>query len=159
MQHGAAHGLTDYGLFALNSLRMEKAFHGAAELTNEVTLPEAGVMRFCKLDKKSFIGKDATVAAANAPLRWQCTYLEVEADGENDGNGNEGVLSMTGERIGVVSSIAYGHRVGKLLAFAYVQTQHAAAGGEVQVVIMGQPRKATVLAKPVYDADNQKPRA
>lgn len=159
MQHGAAHGLTDYGLFALNSLRMEKAFHGAAELTNEVTLPEAGVMRFCKLDKKSFIGKDATVAAANAPLRWQCAYLEVEEDGENDGNGNEGVLSMTGERIGVVSSIAYGHRVGKLLAFAYVQTQHAAAGGEVQVVIMGQPRKATVLAKPVYDADNQKPRA
>ncbi|NDI02925.1 MAG: FAD-dependent oxidoreductase, partial [Rhodobacteraceae bacterium] len=40
---GEAHGIQDYGSFAMNSLRMEKAFKGAGELTNEVTLAEADV--------------------------------------------------------------------------------------------------------------------
>ncbi|MEM1160819.1 MAG: FAD-dependent oxidoreductase, partial [Pseudomonadota bacterium] len=43
---GEPHGLADYGSFAMNAMRMEKAFKGAGELTNEVTLPEADVMRF-----------------------------------------------------------------------------------------------------------------
>jgi dimethylglycine dehydrogenase len=36
---GAAHGIVDYGSFAMNVMRMEKGFKGAGELTNEVTLP------------------------------------------------------------------------------------------------------------------------
>ena len=49
-------------------MRMEKMFKGAGELTNEVTLPEADVMRFVKMDK-TFIGKDVSqisVAQAEA---------------------------------------------------------------------------------------------
>ena len=51
---GAGHGLTNYGSFAMNALRMEKGFKGAGELTNEVTLPEAGVMRFVDPNKAFF---------------------------------------------------------------------------------------------------------
>jgi dimethylglycine dehydrogenase len=47
---GEAHGIADYGSFAMNAMRMEKGFPGAGELTNEVTLPEANVMRFVKTD-------------------------------------------------------------------------------------------------------------
>jgi dimethylglycine dehydrogenase len=36
---GEAHGIADYGSFAMNVMRMEKGFKGAGELTNEVTLP------------------------------------------------------------------------------------------------------------------------
>ena len=55
-QAGEAYNIMDYGSFAMNSMRMEKMFKGAGELTNEVTLPEADVMRFVNLDK-NFTGK------------------------------------------------------------------------------------------------------
>ena len=62
---GEAYGITDYGSFAMNAMRMEKMFKGAGELTNEVTLPEADVMRFVRLDN-DFVGKAATEASAQA---------------------------------------------------------------------------------------------
>jgi len=154
---GKAHGLVNYGSFAMNAMRMEKGFKGAGELTNEVTLPEADVMRFVKLDKE-FRGKAATEQAAAKPLRWVCVYLAVEADGCSDGNGGEAVLA-DGRQVGTVSSIAYGHAVGKLLAFAYVKPAHATPGTRLDVVIMGEPRAATVLSQPAYDAESLLPRA
>ncbi len=57
---GRAHGVAHYGSFAMNAMRMEKMFKGAPELTNEVTLPEAGMMRFVRLDKPGgFVGDEA----------------------------------------------------------------------------------------------------
>ena len=154
---GKAHGLVNYGSFAMNAMRMEKAFKGAGELTNEVTLPEADVMRFVKLDK-DFRGKAATEASLANPLRFVCVYLEVADDGKSDGNGGEAVLAG-GKQIGTVSSIAFGHGVGKLLAFAYVKAGHAKPGTELEVVVMGTPRAATVLDEPAYDAASLKPRS
>jgi glycine cleavage system aminomethyltransferase T len=57
---GAAHGLADYGSFAMNVMRMEKGFKGAGELTNEVTLAEADVLRFARTDK-DYLGRDKTL--------------------------------------------------------------------------------------------------
>ena len=75
---GEAHGIQDYGSFAMNSLRMEKAFKGAGELTNEVTLAEADVLRFAR-NENDYIGKDKTLNADD--MRWVCAYLEIEPDG------------------------------------------------------------------------------
>ena len=47
-------GIANYGSFAMNVMQMEKGFKGAGELTVEVTLPEAGVMRFVNLEKGDF---------------------------------------------------------------------------------------------------------
>ena len=69
----------NFGSYALNSMRLEKEFHASSELTNEVTLPEAGVTRFLNLDKGKFIGRDPTVQSANSPLKWKCVCLEVDA--------------------------------------------------------------------------------
>ena len=154
---GKPHGLANYGSFAMNAMRMEKAFKGAGELTNEVTLPEAGVMRFVRLDK-DFRGKAGTQAALARPLRWVCAYLEVADDGRSDGNGGEAVLAG-GRQVGTVSSIAFGHVVGKLLAFAYVRPEVAAPGTALEVVIMGEPRSARVLAEAAYDPESALPRA
>ncbi len=153
---GNAHGMVAYGSFAMNVMRMEKAFKGAGELTNEVTLPEAGVMRFVRMDKE-FRGKAATADALQRPLRWACSYLELDDDGRSDGNGGEAVLAG-GRQIGTISSIAFGHSVGKLLAFAYVEAELAAPGSELQVLIMGEPRSARVLAEAAYDPQNRLPR-
>lgn len=153
---GEPHGIADYGSFAMNAMRMEKAFKGAGELTNEVTLPEADVMRFVKMDKE-FVGKEATEASLHSDLPWICAYLSIEPDGKADGNGGEAVL-LNGEVVGTTSSVAYGHAAQTILAFAYVKPVAAKPGTELEVVIMGQPRKATVLAEPAYDPESLKPR-
>ncbi|MEM6497420.1 MAG: aminomethyltransferase family protein, partial [Pseudomonadota bacterium] len=154
---GEAHGIADYGSFAMNSMRMEKAFKGAGELTNEVTLPEADVMRFVKLDKGEFLGKEQTQASLDSKLPWICAYLSIDADGDVDGNGSEAVL-LNGQSVGLTSSVAYGHTVGSILAFAYVKPEVAVPGTEVEVVLLGEPRKARILGEAAYDPENIKPR-
>ena len=154
---GENHGITDYGSFAMNTMRMEKGFKGAGELTNEVTLPEADVMRFVKLDKGEFMGRAATLASLDDALPWVCAYLSIDSDGEVDGNGSEAVL-MSGNPVGLTSSVAYGHTVGKILAFAYVAPEAAQPDTELTVMLLGQPRRARVLAAPAYDPENRRPK-
>ncbi|MEQ8666748.1 MAG: FAD-dependent oxidoreductase [Rhodospirillales bacterium] len=155
---GETYGIADYGSFAMNAMRMEKMFKGAGELTNEVTLPEADVMRFVKMDKGDFVGKAPTQASIDGDLPWVCAYLEIEPDGIIDGHGGEAVL-LNGEVVGSTSSVAYGHSVGKILAFAYIKPKAAAVGTDLEVVIAGEPRAARVLGEPAYDPENLLPRA
>ena len=161
-QAGSAHGITNYGSFAMNAMRMEKGFKGAGELTNEVTLPEADVMRFVNLDTGEFIGRNATLASQQAAdagnLPWICTYLAIDGDGISDGHGGEAVL-QDGVVVGATSSVAYGHSVGKGLAFAYLKPQAATPGTALEVVIMNSPRPAVVLGEPAYDPQNIRPRS
>jgi hypothetical protein len=63
----------------MNVMRMEKGFKGAGELTNEVTLAEADVLRFARTDK-DYLGRDQTLNTDDRP--WVCAYLEIEPDGE-----------------------------------------------------------------------------
>ncbi len=151
---GAPLGLADYGSFAMNAMRMEKGFKGAGELTNEVTLAEADVLRFARSDK-AYLGRDVTL---NSDPRWVCAYLEIEPDGEIDGHGGEAVL-LEGRVVGATASVAFGPTVGKILAFAYVAPQAATPGTALEVVIHGQPRAARVLAEPAYDPHSLLPRS
>ncbi len=154
---GRDHGIVNYGSFAMNIMRMEKMFKGAGELTNEVTLPEADVMRFVKLDK-DFVGKPATVESQNQPLKWCCAYLSIEPDGVNDGHGGEAVL-QNGDVVGTIASIVYSPTVDKVLAFAYLKPEAASSDTSLTVVIAGHARAAMVLTEAAYDPLNEKPKA
>lgn len=151
---GEAHGIQDYGSFAMNSLRMEKAFKGAGELTNEVTLAEADVLRFAR-NETDYIGKDKTLNTDG--MRWVCAYLEIEPDGVEDGHGGEPIM-VDGMVMGSTASVAYGHTVGKILAFAYVRPEVNVAGKEVSVLIAGEPRAARILGDAAYDPTSALPR-
>jgi len=150
---GEPHGIADYGSFAMNVMRMEKGFKGAGELTNEVTLAEAGVLRFARTDKE-YLGKAKTL---NTDLPWICAYLEIEPDGEIDGHGGEAVM-LDGRVVGSTASVAYGYTVGKILAFAYIKPEAAKPGTSLQVVVHGKPRAARVLGEPAYDPESLLPR-
>lgn len=154
---GRQYRIVDYGSFAMNAMRMEKMFKGASELTNEVTLPEADVMRFVRLDKARFVGKAATEASSKGKIPWICAYLAIESDGVHDGQGGEPVL-LEGELVGSTTSVAFGHAVGKILAFAYVNPVAAEPGTVLQVLIAGESRDAVVLGEPAYDPENARPR-
>lgn len=150
---GEPHGITDYGSFAMNAMRMEKGFKGAGELTNEVTLAEADVLRFARTDKE-YLGKELTL---NPDLRWVCAYLEIEPDGKADGHGGEAVM-LEGKVVGSSASVVFGPTVGKILAFAYIAPHAAQPGTALEVVIHGAPRAARVLGAPAYDPHSDLPR-
>jgi len=153
---GEPYGIADYGAFTMNALRLEKAFKGAGELTNEVTLPEADVMRFVSLDKGDFLGRAQTIAGRE-PVPWICAYLEIEPDGLWDGNGGEAVR-MDGVVVGATSSVAYSHTLGTILAFAYVKPQAARPGTELEVFLNERWRPARVRGEAAYDPENLLPR-
>ena len=150
---GEPHKIADYGSFAMNVMRMEKGFKGAGELTNEVTLAEADVLRFARTDK-DYLGRDKTL---NTDLPWICAYLEIEPDGKSDGHGGEAVM-QGGQIIGSTASMAFGPTVGKTLAFAYIKPEAAKPGTALEVVIHGVARNARVLGEPAYDPQSLKPR-
>jgi len=158
---GEAHGIADFGAYALNSLRLEKAYKGwGAELTNEITMIEADMERFVRMDKGEFVGRAALARRKEEGIALTCVYLRVE-DGDSDPRGNEPVYeSGGGERVvGVSTSGGYGYAVGQTLAFAYVEPALAAPGSRVELEMLGQRRGAEVLAEPVYDPANQRLRA
>jgi dimethylglycine dehydrogenase len=150
---GGAHGIIDYGSFAMNVMRMEKGFKGASELTNEVTLAEADVLRFARADKE-YLGREKTL---NTDLPWVCAYLEIEPDGKVDGHGGEAV-KLDGKVVGSTTSVVYGQTIGKILAFAYIKPKAAKPNTVLSVTIHGKPRAARVLGEPAYDPLNLKPR-
>ena len=145
---GQAFGIANYGLYAVNSMRIEKGYKAwSTELTNELTMLEADMSRFINFNKGDFVGKAATLA--QAPRSFKIVYTQVEA-ADTDARGGEPVLH--GDRcIGVTTSGAYGHRVKKSLAFACVEPQFAAPDSVFDVLIQGERRRATVLAQAAYD--------
>ena len=93
-------------------------------------------------------------------MPWVCAYLSIETGGDYldaDGHGGEAVL-MGGKVVGSTSSVAYGHSVGSLLAFAYIKPEAAAPGTALEVVVMNEVRGATVLGEATYDPQNLLPR-
>jgi len=56
----------------------------------------------------------------------------------------------------VVTSGAFGFRVNKSLAFAYVNSGLAKEETELYIEIQGQKRKAKILNFPAYDPENKK---
>jgi dimethylglycine dehydrogenase len=157
MAAGEAHGIRLFGTYAMNSLRMEKAYRAwGGELTNEVTMVAADMERFVDLGKE-FTGRVATLRAGQEGSPIKLIYLSVEA-ADSDCYGNEPVYR--GDRlVGVTTGGAYGHRVEQSLAFAYVEPAFAAAGETFDILMMGTRRKARALAQPAWDARNERIRA
>ncbi len=150
-------GIADFGLYAMNSLRIEKAYKGwGAELTNEITPVEADTMRFVKLDH-AFTGRAAVEAALANGVATHLVYLDVDAV-DFDVAGGEPVFAG-GEPVGVTTSGGYGHHTGRSLAFAFVGAGHEAPGTVLEVALLGERRSATVMAAPVWDPANTRLRA
>ena len=152
---GETFGIANYGLYAVNTMRMEKAYKAwGSELTNELTMIEADMPRFIDFKKDAFVGKQAT---QDAPDRFRIVYGEMAAT-DTDARGAEPI--MLGDRcIGLTTSGGYGHRVGKSLFFAAVPTEFSAPGTVFDVVIQGDRRTANVLEHPAYDPANLKMKA
>ena len=150
-------GVVPIGSATLNAVRMEKAYRSGHEITSEVTIMEANVERFARLD--GFQGANATLQPAN---RWVLSYLQLDEPGtdeiQSDPLGSESVWH-NGKAVGQISSGGYGYHIGAYLAFAYIKPALNVVGNEFEVLVLGKPRRAVVIEQPVYDAASQLPRA
>ncbi|MEM7323471.1 MAG: FAD-dependent oxidoreductase [Actinomycetota bacterium] len=161
---GEPHGMVHYGSYAMNTMRIEKAYKAVGhELTTEITPVEADLGRFVDYST-DFIGKAATEArsADGYEIDMICVYCEVDTDTDpttgNDCRGNEPIYDGD-RRIGLTTSGTWGHTVGKSLAFAYVEPAYAAPGAKFDIMLQGDRRTAIVLAEPAWDPTNERPRA
>ena len=150
---GLEFGLVDFGMYALASLGKEKAYYSwGVELTNEITLIEAGMERFVDFEKGDFIGREALLRHKNEPLAWNIAYVEVTTH-DSDARGSEPVFD--GKKvIGVTSSGAFGHTVEKSLAFAFIPPEYNTPGTTLDIEILGQCCPAKVLAGAAFDPQN-----
>lgn len=157
MTAGEAYGVADFGLYAMDALRMEKAYRSwGLELTTELTPIEAGMERFVDFDSP-FIGRDAVVKRTINNTESRLVYLTVDAD-DADPHGNEPVY-VNGRMVGLTTSGAYGHAVKQSIAFAFVEPEFVAPDTELEISILGRRRKAQVVADPLYDPRNERLRA
>ena len=157
MAAGEPHGIKLFGTYAMNSLRMEKAYRGwGGELTTEISMIEADMERFVRLDKE-FIGKAGTQASKQQGARIQLVYMEVDAT-DSDCRGNEPIFA-DGKVVGLTTSGGYGFAVGKSLAFGYVDPAAASEGQELQISIYDEMKGARIIPQPIYDPQNERPRA
>lgn len=157
-QTGEKHGIANFGLYAVNSLRMEKAYRGwGAELTNEVTMLDAAMERFIKFDKEDFVGRQATLRQREDGLTMRLVYFEINTS-DSDVRGGEPIFDDE-ICIGVTTSGGYGHCVKKGLGFGYVAPEYAGPGCRFLVELLGESCNATVLESPVYDPGNQRLKA
>lgn len=153
MKAGAPHGIRLFGTYAMNSLRMEKAYRGwGSELTSEIDMFEGSMERFIRLDKEDFIGRAASLSLKQRGERMKLTYMTVEA-GDNDCRGNEPVY-RNGKVVGLTTSGAYGFAVEKSLAFAYVDPKLARTGEAFEILLLGERKKAQIIGEPAWDGTN-----
>ena len=157
MKAGEGHGIKNFGTYALNALRMEKAYKAwGSELTTEISLVEADMLRFARKGG-GYIGADVVEQKRRDGVATYLVYCAVEA-ADADVMGNEPVYA--GDKvIGITTSGAYGHCVEQSLAFAYVDPGYDAPGSVFDIEILGERRRATVLAEAAWDPRNERLRA
>lgn len=158
MKAGEPLGIRLFGTYAMNSLRMEKAYRGwGSELTSEIDMFEGSMDRFIRLDKEDFIGRTASLNFKQRGPRIKLVYMEVDAT-DSDCRGNEPVYS-NGKVVGLTTSGTYGFAAKKSLAFAYVDPKLAADGNEFEILLLDQRHKARIIPEPIWDPKNERLKA
>ena len=154
-QAGSSFGLKPFGLFATESMRLEKGYrHWKADLITEYSPFESGLERFVKLDKGDFVGRDALIELSERAPRRRFVTMIVE---DERAPAHPGDSIYAGDHlVGTVTSGGYGHRIGKNIALGFVDGIHAAVDSTLEIGIIGERVPARVVTEPLFDPDNER---
>jgi len=138
------------GIYALNSLRLEKSFGiWSREFSCDYTPRMAGLERFIDYDRPGFIGRDAALRdRETVPVR-RLVSLAVEAH-DVDASGYEPIM-LGQEMVGFVSSGGYGHCTQTSLAMGYLDSTVAVDQSGLTVTVLGEARPCRILSQPLCD--------
>jgi aminomethyltransferase len=149
MEAGREFAVVPCGLGCRNTLRLESkmALYGH-EISDKINVWEAGLERYCKMEKGDFVGRAALEQARVAGLRR--TLVGIEMVDRGIARDEYRCCDETGEIIGVVTSGSPSPTLGKNIALAYVPPSYSGVGTVLYVEIRGQKCKAQVVAMPFY---------
>src|ERR1700688_3998461 len=146
---GKEFGAVPCGLGARNTLRLEgKLPLYGHEISDTINVWEAGLDRFCKMEKPDFIGRSALERAKAEGVKKTLVGLEMVERGI--ARDEYKVLDDSGAEIGYVTSGSPAPFLRKNIALAYVPLEHSAVGSSVKVEIRGQGVGARVVPTPFY---------
>ena len=151
-------GLKLCGMHVMDSCRIEKAYrHFGHDITCEDHILEAGLGFALKLDKESFIGRDAVLRKKETGLNKRLLQFRL-TDPEPLLYHNEPII-RDGEIVGYVSSGAYGHHLKGAIGLGYVpcegQTLDQLLASSYEIDVAGTKVGAEVSFKPMYDPDSK----
>jgi dimethylglycine dehydrogenase len=147
---GVEHELGLFGTRAVESMRMEKGFlHWKSDLITEFDPFETGLDRFVKMDKPDFIGKAALEDRVGNGVQKRLVSLEINCDHAPAYGGAS--LMQGDDVVGTITSGAWGYRVGKNLAYAFIDPKLSEIGTCVKLDLLGQLVDATVCTPSLYD--------
>ncbi len=149
LENGKEFGVVPCGLGARNTLRLEaKMPLYGHEISDTINVWEAGLDRFCKMEKPEFVGRAALEQAKAAGVKRTLVGLEMAERGiARDGYK---VLDEAGAEIGYVTSGSPSPFLKKNIALDYVPIEQSGAGTKVKVEIRGQGVGAVVVPTPFY---------
>lgn len=175
--HKNNYGLKPYGVAAMQSLRIEKAFPLYGPDIDETRNPfQVGLHRWIRFDKQDFVGRDALLQLQDMGL--QERWVGMEIAGFSPANTGDRIFSVAdistlreemrtgseagdlfdiekaGVQIGTVTSSAVGHSTNKVLALGYMQVTHAWPGNQILIEINERPTLAKVVETPFFDPGN-----
>jgi dimethylglycine dehydrogenase len=158
MQAGKEFDISDFGLRAMDSMRLEKGYPmWGHDLDLEYSALESNLGFFVKLDKESdFEGKSALIKQSEQGIKNKLVLLELHATEVDASTGMEPVYANN-QVVGRVTSGGYGHRSNKSLALAFVNV--SALEAELSVKVLGTKYRATVTSGCVFDTKNERLRS
>jgi aminomethyltransferase len=147
-----ARGVTPAGLGARDTLRLEVCFHLYGNDLSEDRNPiEAGLGWCCK-ERTRFIGAEAVAAAReNGTAERLAAFTLIAAGIPRQGN----AVLAAGERAGTVTSGTFSPCLERGIGIAYVRSDLAEPGTEIEIDVRGKRRPARVASKPLYDRERQ----
>jgi aminomethyltransferase len=149
MDAGREFAILPCGLGARNTLRLEAkmALYGH-EIGEKINVWEAGLGRYCKMEKKDFIGRTALAKASATGLKRELVGLEMIDRGI--ARDDYKVFDAAGEEVGVITSGSPSPTLCKNIELAYVPPSLAALGTNLFVEVRAQRVKAQVASTPFY---------
>jgi dimethylglycine dehydrogenase len=150
-------GAKPFGMFALNSLRIEKGYRAwKGDLSTDYSLLEGGLDRFVKLDKpQDFPGKASLLAEKQRGVPKRFVSLIVQSPDYDAPYMS--TIWHGGNIVGETTSGAYGYRVGASVALGMIRADLAVAGTQVDVEIFGDRYPATIQEnQAIWDPDNER---
>ncbi len=150
LAHSRRFGVRHIGLYALNSLRLEKSFGiWSREFSRDYTPRMAGLDRFIAYDKAAFIGRENAVRDRYAIPDKRLITLAVDSP-QADAAGYEPIWRGSC-MVGFVTSGGYGHCAGMSLAMGYLESEAADEHSGLSVTILGERRDCRVLTQAAID--------
>ncbi len=155
MKAGEEFGIRPFGIRAMDAMRLEKSYRLIPrELSIEYSAYESGLDRFIKPDK-AFIGRDRLVKRHENGDDWSFVTMEVHDIIDADARGSE-PIRKNGKLVGRATSGGYGWRLGKSLVLAMVRPELAAIGNEMEIDILGNRHRTTIIEESPFDPGNER---